>query len=342
MKKNAKTLIILAAVLVVCIGAYIGVSVHNANVAEKEAAEAAATGLYPTDWDAPSAISYEAAGSTLSFTREDTQWYYDGDRGFPLKQTSVSGISTELSTLSAVRTFDAPDDLSAYGLDAPSYKVTVSDEGGNALTLFIGGASGDNYYAMTIGGDKVYTIGSSLVKKLEPDILKMITLDTLPTLSESTADTIALASGGRSLTLDKFQKWAGEPITWYIVEGPAYTPADDYVLSDGTKGAAVHVTNVLSAFSGLSFSSCAAYKPTADALASFGLDGSGLTVTVDYTSTDSNKKETSGTVAFEIGRMLDDESGYYARLDGSDQINVIPADKASPLFEALDALGTAS
>jgi len=65
-------------------------------------------------------------------------------------------------------------------------------------------------------------------------------------------------------------------------------------------------------------------------------------VTVDYTSTDSNKKETSGTVAFEIGRMLDDESGYYARLDGSDQINVIPADKASPLFEALDALGTAS
>jgi hypothetical protein len=340
MKKNAKTLIILSAVLVVCVGAYIGGSVHNANVAKKEAAEAAETNLYPPDWGAPLKISYDAAGSTLSFTREQTQWFYDGDRDFPLKQTSVSGLSTELTTLSALRTFDAPADLSAYGLDAPSYKITVSDEGGNALTLLVGGVSGGNYYAMMSGGSKVYTIGSALVDKLEPDILKMITLDKLPALSESTIDTITLASGGRSLTLDKYQKWAGEPITWYIVEGAEYISADDYTLADGTKGAAVTVTNVLSAFSGLSFSSCAAYKPADDALSSFGLGGAGLTVTVGYTTTDSNQNETSGTAVFELGGMLPDESGCYTRLAGSDQINVIPAGKAAAFIEALETLGT--
>jgi hypothetical protein len=167
MKKNAKTLIILAAVLVVCIGAYIGVAVHKANVSKKESAETAAAQIYPSDWGTPVKIAYTADGSSLSFTFEDTSWYYDGDRDLPLKQSSLTGLVSVLDALSAVRTFDAAADLSQYGLDAPAYTVTSTDGNGNALTLLVGGKSGDNYYAMKNGGGEIYTIAGDLVGKLE-------------------------------------------------------------------------------------------------------------------------------------------------------------------------------
>ncbi len=335
MKKKAKTLIVLSAVLIVCIGAYVGVTVHNANVAKKESAETDTVRIYPSSWEAPLTIAYETAGSTLSFTREETTWYYDGDRDFPLKQTSVSSLSSALYTLSAIRAFDAPDDLSVYGLVAPAYKIMVSDNNGNPLTLLIGSMSGDNYYAMENGGGEIYTIDASLVGYLEPDILNMITLDTIPTLSESTIDRITLASGERSLILDKYNERDGS-ITWFIVEGAAYTSADDYLLSDGTESAAIYVANVLSALGGASFTSCAAFNPADDA--SFGLSAPELTVTVDYTATDS---ETSETAVLEIGQPLPDESGNYARLADSSQVNILSSDKTALLYEALEIMGAA-
>jgi hypothetical protein len=80
----------------------------------------------------------------------------------------------------------------------------------------------------------------------------MITLDKLPALSESTFDSITLASGGRSLTLDKYQMWGASRSVRYIVEALSIFGCD-YTLAEGTKGAAVTVTNVLSAFSGCRF-----------------------------------------------------------------------------------------
>ena len=340
MKKNTRILIILSIVLVFCIGAYIGVSVYNADIAKKETAETDESLLYPPDWDAPSHILYETGGSTLSFTREDTLWYYDGDRNFPLKQSSLTSLSSTLSSLATIRTFDAPADLSDYGLVAPSYSVTSADSGGNRLTLLIGVMSGENYYVMKSGGDKVYTIDPSIVESLQPDILKMIALDTIPTLNETTIDTITLTDDTQSVMLDKYQARDGT-YTWFVVDGTTYTSADDYVLSNGSNSAAANVTNVLSALGGLSFSSCAAFNPADDTLVSYGLAVPGVTVTVDYTTTDSNKKETSGTVVIEIGQMLADESGCYARLAGSDQINVLASDKTSSIVDALDAMGIA-
>ncbi len=342
MKKNARTLIILSAVLVVIIGAYITVTLINANKAKNAAAEAEVMTIYPAGWDTPAIISYDADGSSLSFSLEDSQWVYDGDQTFPLKQSSLTGLSSALTALTPVRTFEAADDLSAYGLDTPTYSVTATDSVGNELTLLIGSMNGDNYYAMKSGGSEVYTIdAASLIGKLESDILNMITLDTVPTLSETTIDTITLSDGTQTLTLDKYQERDGT-YTWFVVEGETYTSTDDYVLTDGTKGSAVYLTNILTALSGMSFSSCAAYNPPADTLGSYGLDNPSLTVTVNYTTTDTSGTETSGSAVIEIGTALDDESGYYAMLPDSGQVNVLSASKAEPLISALNAMGLAA
>ena len=341
MKKNAKTLLILAIVLVVCIGAYIGVSLYNTNAAEKEAVESADIQIYPADFDVPETLSYEADGTTLSFTREDTTWYYDGDRDFPLKQSSVSYVSSTLQSLTAVRAFDAPDDLSAYGLDTPSYTVTAADSTGNTLTLLIGIMNASNYYAMISGTDEVYTIESTLISYLKPDILDMITLDSIPSLSESTIDTISLTSANSTLNLDKYEERDGT-YTWFVVDGTTYTSTEDYTLSDGSQSAAVYVTNLVSSLDGMSFSSCASYNPDEDELETYGLHEPGLTVTVGYTTTDSAYNETSESVILEIGEMLADESGYYARLADSVEINVLSVDNVSPLIKALDAMVSTS
>ncbi len=72
----------------------------------------------------------------------------------------------------------------------------------------------------------------------------------------------------------------------------------------------------------------------------FGLDVPMLSVTVDTVSTDSYNQKTYDTVALEIGAALADDGGYYARLPGSKQIDVLSSAKVTPLLEALDKIGS--
>lgn len=346
MKKKTRTLIILGAVLVVCIGAYIGVSIYSNNQAQKTAAESQATQIYPNSMSAPVSISYETSGKKLSFVLENEMWYVADNKDFPLTQTALTSLVTSLNGLTAVRTLDMPvsASLSAYGLDQPSYTVTASDSTGNMLKLLIGIQNGDNYYAMTEGGNKIYTIASTLVGYLKPDIMSMIVLDKIPALSESSIDTMGLLSGTSALTLDKHQN-KDSTYSWFIVNGTSFTAADELVLPEGSeRSAEKYVSNAVAALSGAKFTLCAAFRPADDALKAYGLDVPKLTVTVDYTTTTGtgmDQTSTPGSVVIEIGAPLSDGTGYYARVQGSQEINVLSNDNVAPLFEALTAMGTA-
>lgn len=344
MKKNTRTLIILGAVLVICIGAYIGVSLFNSNQAQKTAEETAPVQLYAGGRSAPVSISYESAGITLSFVLQEGTWHVAGNKDFPLNQSSLSSLAGAINSLTAVRTIDMSLPLSTYGLDKPSYTVTASDAAGNVLKLLIGAPYDAYHYAMPEGGDKIYTISSTLAGYLKTDLLSMIVLDTVPTLSASSIDVIKLASGASSLTLDKHQN-KDSTYTWFIVEGAAYTAADDYVLPEGAeKSAESYVTGAVKAVSSARFASCAVFKPTGEELASHGLDDPQMTVTVDYTTTSGTGPDTtseSGTVVFDIGSARSDGTGYDARLPGSLQINVLPNDAVEPLLKALMAFNPA-
>jgi hypothetical protein len=344
MKKRARSLIILGAALVVCIGAYIGVTLYN-SAQEKQAAEAAKpTQIYADGRSAPVSISYESGGTALSFTLEDGMWYVAGNKDFPLNQASLTGLASALNGLTAVRTLDAASPLSSYGLDKAAYTVSATDGSGNSLTLLIGAKYQDYYYAMAEGGDKVYTISSSIVNYLKTDLMSLIVLDTLPALTELNIDVIGLESGASSLTLDKHQNKDGT-VTWFIVDGTTYTAAEEVVLPEGAERLPEkYVDNAVKAMSSLRFSSCADFKPTGEALTAYGLDARLVTLTVDYTKTTGtglDKTTESGTVTLEIGGALEDGTGYYARLPGSEKINVLPGDAVTPLIEALGMMGSA-
>ena len=87
-----------------------------------------------------------------------------------LGSDSVETIANTLSQVAAVRVLEGADALSSYGLEEPAYTITMESEIGVAMTLYIGEAAGDNYYATTNDKVVVYTIGSSAVSAMEFDV----------------------------------------------------------------------------------------------------------------------------------------------------------------------------
>ena len=345
MKKKNRTLVILGAVLVVIIGAYIGVSVYKNVQAKKEADDAKAAQIW-SDRGAPVSITYTAGDKALSFKLEGGAWTVADDKDFPLKQTSLTSLASSLGSLTAVRTIDISAPLSTYGLDNPAYTVTASDEGGNTLTLLIGAANGGNYYAMEKDGGSIYTIASTLVGYLKTDLLSMITLESIHSVSATNTDTLTVASGANALTLDKHQNKDGTT-TWFVVEGNTFTAADEFVLKTPSDTTAAKLADgATAALGSFRFSSCAAFRPTDEELKAFGLNTPQLTVKVSYTDVTGqgtlDQKSTKGAIILDIGAALPDGGGYYARLHNSEQVGVLPDTAVTPLLDALAAMGSAA
>ena len=176
MKK--KRLIVAVIVLILCIGAYAGVrSLHL----DEEAQEQEET-VYMYQTDADGITAFVSGGETLSFTKTDGTWSYDGDSSFAADQTTLSSMASALAQIEAEQALEEPEALSEYGLDAPSNTITVSTADGTD-TLYIGNENeaAGGYYAKLEGGDTVYLIGTSLPSRFD------CTLDSLEETEEETS-----------------------------------------------------------------------------------------------------------------------------------------------------------
>ncbi len=92
-----------------------------------------------------------------------TTYTVTGKTEYEYDATAFSSlISAAASITSATTAVEAPEDLSVYGLDQPSVRVTYTDLEGGQTVLLVGNQApvGTGYYAMLEGGDKIYVIGS--------------------------------------------------------------------------------------------------------------------------------------------------------------------------------------
>ena len=53
-----------------------------------------------------------------------------------------------------------------------------------------------NYYARPAGDTQVYTISATLMNQTEYGLMEMIDLDTIPTVTESSVESVEITSGG--------------------------------------------------------------------------------------------------------------------------------------------------
>ena len=164
--KKYKSMIILLGVFVAFVALYFIMGKVNEQQAAKDVEET----IMVTDFDSLVSMEYTDGETTMSFVKEDDVWNVADNEEITLDSDSVETIASTLSQVSAVRVLEGADELSSYGLEEPTYTITMESEMGASMMLYIGDATGENYYA-TIG-DKVvvYVIGSFAVDALEFDI----------------------------------------------------------------------------------------------------------------------------------------------------------------------------
>ena len=134
---------------------------------------------------------------TLRFARTDDTWHWVDDGTFPLDQDAVAALLALPSSLAAAEPVQGQGELSGYGLETPKKYVTATADGAaavcgldvpeailavnyvnahggdGALTLTVGGSTGDGGRYVTLNGD------ATIYRMEETGLAQVLTLAAL-------------------------------------------------------------------------------------------------------------------------------------------------------------------
>lgn len=334
MTKQAKTLITLAVIVVVCGAGYLGLRAWNESQSEADDT------VYITQLSDPTALSVTNQYGGFAFTKGEEGWTRDDDSDFPTDQDALDDLAGQAGKLAAVRTIADPEDLSSYGLNEPTMEVNLTDEDGTQVKLLIGSTldSGD-YYAKLDGSDTVYTIASTLPEALDIQVDELIALAQFPSLSEDNIQSVTWTSGDSTVTLVK-EETESESTEDSSADSGSDTSSDSSSDSseeettilwkvDGQTVSEDNTTfiSLMAQLSELAFSDCYDYHKQAQTRTDCGLDTPVGVLTVVYTDGDEEK-----TMTLALGALAEGGESYYAMLDDDPIIYLIPTNEIGSLF----------
>lgn len=311
-----------------------GILLNRWAAQRKERQEEAAIPRIPT-LDNVTGLTLTNGAESLSFTqKEDGTWYWTEDEDFPLDESYCTAITDLTDDFTAEQQFDIVDDLSAYGLEEPEQRLTLTNEDGESVTLLVGIQTGDLYYAMSEGGDQIYTIDSTLSKALSHSLYDMAQLADYPILSSDIMREVTIAGKNtETFTIKAVEvevsddeegdssESSSEPETeteyhWFL--------SNDTDVTDKSL-----VTSLRTELDQIALDSLAYYKPTEQVQKSCGLNDPTAVITVHYT--EDEKEQTS---VLTLGSYVDDSDSYYCTLDTNpDEIYLIKSDSVASSVE---------
>ncbi len=200
--KQKKTLQILLLVFAGLIVLYTGVNLYQKQQSSKEDSDQTTI----SDLKSLTSISYNNNGTTLSFIKQSGKWYYTKNKKYPITQSSLESLASTFQKVEAVRELKNADALSDYGLDKPTYTVSVKDKTGKSMTYYIGNATGENYYVTYGDKSKIYTVSSDITSSLSYSLDNLIETDTFPTLSTGNLKKVLVTQNGKTKTYTSKQK----------------------------------------------------------------------------------------------------------------------------------------
>lgn len=115
-------------------------------------------------------VKYDLGTGEMNFEKDGDTWYYTADKDFPLRQSYPKTVADAMGQLSADRELEDADALEEYGLDHPTYTVTLTDEDGTVTTIKVGNATGNDYYATVDDTEKVYTIPATSLDDIQTEL----------------------------------------------------------------------------------------------------------------------------------------------------------------------------
>lgn len=374
MTKNTKKLLGLVGALAVLGGAYGGIVWINQNNEEKAAeqskAEKEANTFYLSQMEEPVSISYTNSYGTFAFSydTENETWSYDSDEHFPVTQSYLTSISSDLKSFTAERKLEeVQDDLSVYGLDNPSCTITAKGSDDTEVTIQIGSLNSYNsdYYAKVEGSDDIYTIASSYVSDISNDISALQEKESFPTITSTSITDVQLSKDGVMLDMEK--EVTQEPTTEEAETESESSESESEVSEEETTKAVsdsteeglteeestvemVDVTrwvftqdnktqrvdesddihDMLVNMVGLTFNDCADYYADEEEKESYGLTDNAAVLTITYQS---GEEET--TLKLTIGATTEDDAYYYVSMDDSDQVNTVSKESVDAVLDAI-------
>lgn len=336
-QKLLRGLVIAAVVLLAVLAAVLLFKRHSAEKqAEEEAAQEAASAI--TEDHGYTSLTYTNSTATLSFTQdEDGSWIWADDPEFPLDDSTITYIIQILQSLKPQQTITDGDTLEAYGLDQPSATLTATDaETGETLKLTFGKATTDGtsyYMLMNDAESPVYIVSDTLYNYLSTPIYDMCVLPELPVLTEETLNSLTIqgavettltAAHNESVGTDDAEDTDEETTDGEETSSVTWTSGETDVTDNET------LQSLLDELSTLSFTKCADYKPSDEAVELCGFGSPTAVLTASYV-TDSG---TEGTLTLTLGTKNVDGDSYYARMDDDTTIYLISASAVSALVTA--------
>ena len=164
--KKYKSMFVLLGVLAILVAAYFLMNYFN-----KEQQYVNEDQTYSiTNFEEIISMEYTDGEKTMSFSKEDEKWNMALRGDAKLDTEKVNDIADVLKNVTAIRVLEDADEISAYGLDAPKYTITMESKDSEKVTLYIGNEAGSNYYATIAEKTVIYVIDSTVVDSLVFDI----------------------------------------------------------------------------------------------------------------------------------------------------------------------------
>lgn len=322
MKRSGKLILLLLVAVLLC-GGYLAVQhFTQKETVETEEVEIA---LLNAEADDVVELSWALDGETVSLQKTDAGWTMEGDGAFPVDQTTARQLADDMAGLTANRQLTGVETLSDYGLEEPTFAVTVTLADGSWYLISQGSlnALSNDAYVQISGDDSVYVVSDAPADSFDLGLEDLMALEVLPEIGD--VMDVHLSTPEKELT-----------VRYQAAGSDAYVDVDT-----GKQMDADAVNALIDALGAIDWTGCISYAATDEERIACGLDEPTAEVRVTFTSELAGEDGETTLETGEYGLLLggtssDDGSVYAATAADSSMIYTISSDDAQTIYDALD------
>lgn len=286
--KRSKRLGILAGILAVTCIATLILSKYEEKQEEIQNSDEV---ILEVDSDTVSTLSWDYAGETFTFQKDEENWSYEEDEAFPVSSEKISEILAHFEDFGVNFVIENVDDYSQYGLNDPEYTITLTTDE-ETYEIKLGDFSKmDQQRYVDISDGNVYLVSEDPVEYLPSELSAMILNDETPEI-ESVTDIQFTGNQDYKINYIKNSKKTYDAKDVYFTDIDGDTVAMDPDTVD----------TYLETISSLNLESYATYNATEEELKSYGMDEPELSVTVNYSYKNEDEEDVFDTCILHISQ----------------------------------------
>lgn len=203
MRKQKIQFIVLAVILIVCIGGYFGITSYYKNKESNEKEASTIKVLEIENYKDLTKVSYNYEDATINLVKKDNKWKDESDTSKNLDSNNInSEMLSTLVEIDASTKIDSPEDISQYGFTKDSdgnitgktNSISVTDNDGKVNKIYIGSTNpydSTKYYMMVNDDTNVYVVDSTVNDAFSKDVEELEEETT--TVEETTEETTTVS-----------------------------------------------------------------------------------------------------------------------------------------------------